>query len=633
MNRFILYCIVCLLLVGMLGCTPALENGATVAPSPGDANAIVQTMDEANADFDDASATHIVFSGSEIQIDGAGASASGTTLIIEDTGTYVLRGTLENGTVIVNAEKTDAVRLVLNGVEITSADGAAVQCITAEKLIVTLAQGTTNTCTDSETYTFESADVDEPNAAFFSKVDTFFNGTGSLAVNANYQHGILSKDNLTFYSGSYFVSAPQNGIRGRDSLVVYDGTFNIQAGNDGLQSNNPSGKESEGAITLYGGEYHITAAQDGIQAESTLTISGGQYNIVTGGGHTNTETTSSESYKGLKAQGDILIQGGTFSIDSADDTIHSNANVTIEAGTFELLSGDDGIHADASTTIYNGTVNIPACYEGIEGANIYIEGGIIHVVSSDDGINAAGGSDETGNGRFGMDQFQGGDHEIVVNGGTVTIDAKNGDGFDANGTITINGGELYVQGANNGADVAFDCDSTFLVNGGVVVGAGASGMLQLPAAASTQPTLMLYYNTQTPSAGTELSVRDEADNVLVRYTFERTAQCVLISSPQFEVGGTYSIYSGEIKLTDVTLEETTIQISDTGESVTGGMGGMGGMGGGRGPNGDARPEDGTWPGGTRPNGGTPPEGNFPAGGDGGTPPDPNTGAQEAPPAT
>ena len=60
----------------------------------------------------------------------------------------------------------------------------------------------------------------------------------------------------------------------------------------------------------------------------------------------STEEESSTSMKGIKAAGGLLISGGSFTIDSADDSIHSNSSVTIKDGVFEIASGDDAVHAD-----------------------------------------------------------------------------------------------------------------------------------------------------------------------------------------------------------------------------------------------------------------------------------------------
>ena len=75
-------------------------------------------------------------------------------------------------------------------------------------------------------------------------------------------------------------------------------------------------------------------------------------------GETEEDDDSGTSIKGLKASGSLLIEGGSFVIDSADDAIHSNTSITIKGGNFEIASGDDGVHADETLTINVCIMNI-----------------------------------------------------------------------------------------------------------------------------------------------------------------------------------------------------------------------------------------------------------------------------------
>ena len=101
--------------------------------------------------------------------------------------------------------------------------------------------------------------------------------------------------------------------------------------------------------------------------------------------------------KGLKADGDIVIAGGSFIMDTADDCIHSNTAITVTDGTFELSSGDDALHAEETLTVSSGVMNIKTSYEGLEAHKVYVRGGELEIHAQDDGINAAGGQDASGN--------------------------------------------------------------------------------------------------------------------------------------------------------------------------------------------------------------------------------------------
>jgi hypothetical protein len=210
--------------------------------------------------------------------------------------------------------------------------------------------------------------------------------------------------NETFHAGGTItVNAVNDGIKGRDSIAVMDGKITINAGGDGMQSNNDEDPE-KGYIAIEGGTFNITAGADGIQAETNLMITGGSIFIGSGGGNINSSNRGNEwgdrgmqnnidtsdstvSAKGIKAGVDLTVTGGTFNIDSSDDSLHSNDSITISSGNFVLASGDNGIHSDSSLEINNADISFTKCYESLESAIITINDGSIYIVDSDDGIN------------------------------------------------------------------------------------------------------------------------------------------------------------------------------------------------------------------------------------------------------
>ena len=307
-----------------------------------------------------------------------------------------------------DTDKETFVKLVFSGVNISCSDTAPVY-IKGGNTIITLAAGTENTITDGESYVCEEDGEDEPGAAIFSKDDLTFNGTGSLTVNANYNNGIQSKDDLKFVDGTYVITAKDDGMVGKDSVSVKNGDFTIQSGGDGIKSTNME-ETDKGYILLENGTFQITSDGDAIQAETLLRINDGSFDIVAGGGvesvgssnGNRTDSTDDTSTKGLKSYVELLIAGGEYSIDTYDDGVHSGKNVQIDSGTFVINSGDDGIHAEESLLINAGNIDIQQSYEGLEGFEIVINDGDIRVVSRDDGINAAGG-DSTGQENGGGD--------------------------------------------------------------------------------------------------------------------------------------------------------------------------------------------------------------------------------------
>ncbi|MEZ4718404.1 MAG: carbohydrate-binding domain-containing protein [Caldilineaceae bacterium] len=387
--------------------------------------------------------------------------------------------------------------------------------------------------TATRTATWSCCWTDEPDAALFSDDDLTINGGGTLIVTANYNHGIVGKDDLaidlTPGSGAIIVTAVNDGIKGRDSLLVQGGALTIDAGGDGMQSNNDEDAD-KGVVTIAGGTIVITAAEDGIQAETRLTVSGGDLTLTTGGGST---FTAADSAKGLKAGVDVTITGGTIVVDAADDAVHANESITISGGVLQLASGDDGVHADATLQIDGGTITVSKSYEGLESAVIVINAGDIQVTASDDGINVAGGADGSAvNGRPGQNQFAASsDYRLTINGGAIVVNAL-GDGLDANGWIEMTGGVVIVNGPTANNNGALDYDGGFSITGGTLVAAGSAGMAQAPDTTSTQNSL-LYTFAATQPAGTMVHIEGAAGNSLVTFTPTHDFQSVVLSSPRW----------------------------------------------------------------------------------------------------
>ena len=364
----------------------------------------------------------------------------------------------------------------------------------------------------------------------FSKDDLVIQGTGSLTISANYESGIVSKDDLEISGSVITVTVVKHALKGKDSIIIIDGTFVLTAGSDGLQSDNDEGTD-KGYITISGGQFDIISGADGMQAETTLTINNGTFAITSGGG---SGYTTEDSAKGLKSGINIVIDGGTFDIDSADDSIHSDDSITINNGQFSLATADDAIHSETSIDINDGDIDILTSFEGIESIVIIINDGEIHIVSSDDGINIAGGNDEP---------IDIGDYHLDINGGYIVVD-EDGDGLDGNGSINISGSVVLINGPTNNGNGAVDYDDTFAMTGGVLVAVGSSSMAQaLTSAASIQYSVLNNYSS-SQSAGTMIHVADQNGTDILTFVPTKMYQSVLLSSPELALGDTYTINAG-----------------------------------------------------------------------------------------
>ena len=468
--------------------------------------------------------THIALNGATAAVDGTGVSVDGNTVTITTGGIYGLSGTLD-GQLIIDAGKKDTVELVLGGMSVAASAGAAIYAEQAGNLILTLANGTVNTLSDAQA----DPQADPPGAVVFANGDLIVRGDGMLAVHANLQNGIVTKDDLIIESGTITVHAQNNGIRGKDSVTVRGGTITIDAGNDGIQADH-TGDADKGWIRIKAGTLNITARHDGLQAETQLILSGGEVTIVAGGGYATASASGGENGKAVKSAGSINITDGVLYANSPDDAIHAAGTVTISGGALTLLSGDDGIHAGGAVSIAGGDVRIETSYEGIEGGTVDISGGTIALLAADDGINAAGR----------LSDAQDTDQRMRVTGGVIHVNAY-GDGIDANGAITMTGGELYVSGPVTAANGALDYDTSFHISGGVLVAAGAIGMAQTPDSGSAQPSVIVYF-VKPQAAGSAYLLMDGEGRGIISYTPDKEFQCIVFSAPELQSGGAYTLW-------------------------------------------------------------------------------------------
>lgn len=559
-------------------------------PSSGDNNASTKdaemfTERDMRSDYDKMKSVLIQLSGDSATASSNSVAISGNTVTITEEATYIISGTLNDGMIVVNADDTAKIQIVLNDVSITSQASAALYILEADKVFLTLADGTTNTLSNGGV--LEPIDENNIDAAVFSKQDLTFNGSGNLTVNSPAGHGIVCKDDLVFTGGSFTINAASHGLDANDSVrITGETTLAIDAGKDGVHCEN-SDDPSLGFVYISNSVMNIEAEGDAIAAGANLQIDGGTFDFLTGGGSENGTKASSDFYggfmgggrpghsfpnattttdenstsmKGIKAVSDLLINDGTFKIDSADDSIHSDTSVTINGGTFEIASGDDAFHAEESLTITAGSINITGSYEGLEALNIDVKGGDIKLVASDDGLNAAGGTDSSGvaGGRDGMFAKPGGmggpggrpggmgggmsssNGSIVISGGSLHVNAS-GDGLDANGTLTITGGYTVVVGPTQGDTATLDYDISAVITGGTFIGTGASGMAQTFSDAE-QGVFAVSVGNQ--SAGTNITLADESGNIIFSCEPELSFAVVILSSPDIISGETYTITIG-----------------------------------------------------------------------------------------
>ena len=356
--------------------------------------------------YDESESVTISLADNSSSCESDAVSITENTITIKDEGTYILSGSLSDGMVIVEAEDTDKVQIVLNGVSISNNQSAALYVRSADKVFVTTASGTENTLEHNGS-SYTAIDENNIDAAIFSKSDLTLNGEGTLTVTAQEGHGIVSKDDLVLTSGTYVITSASHGLSGKDSVRIANGTYTIVSGKDGIHAQNKD-DSSSGFVYLAGGTYTISAGDDGIHAASNVTISDGKIDI----------TQSYEGVEGLS----IDIAGGEISVLASDDGINA-AGGNDSSSSEGFQGGDDQF---AST----------------EGAYIQISGGVLHINASGDGIDSNG--------------------DITVSGGETYVSGPTNDGngsLDYNGSAQITGG-IFAASGSSGMAQNFDSSST-----------------------------------------------------------------------------------------------------------------------------------------------------------------------------
>jgi len=490
---------------------------------------------------------NIKFTGRSAQSEGPGVKIKDNLTTINAEGVYRITGTLDDGQLLVDTQDKNDVILILSNTTLRSSSISPLLIENAEETVIFLEDNSNNSIVDGKT---RPAGLEKTDAALFSKSDLTISGNGKLTVTGNYSDAIYSNDGIKIISGNIEITAADDGINGKDHVKIEDGQFVIKTVADAIKSGN------NGRIEITRGNFDLNSGADAIQGGTEVTVESGDFNIVTGGGSAS-RISDTLSSRGIKASGTININGGNFSMNCAEDAINSGNLLTISGGDFKISSGDDAIHADTALVVSNADIIIQRSYEGLEAEKITINSGNIIVYSSDDGINIrVNYQGSTGYGRPGGFGGRGGrvpgggypggtgsgDYMLTITGGSIMIDAG-GDGIDANGSVTMTGGQLVVHGPVFNMNSAVDYDGSFTITGGVLVAAGSAGMAQAPGSYSSQNSLMVTFNSPL-EAGTIVNIQSESGENIITFKPVKAYQTFVISSPALRSNGVYNVYTG-----------------------------------------------------------------------------------------
>ena len=317
------------------------------------------TKRDLSGNYEESEAVKITLSEKTATCDSSNVQIEEGVVTIKAAGVYVLSGTLTDETIVVDAGDDDKVQLVLDGVSITAADYSAIYAKNADKVFVTLAEGTENSLTVSDDYV--QTDDNNVDAVIFAKCDLTLNGNGNLTVKDTTGHGIVSKDDLVVTGGIYMIDSQDHCLNGKDSVRIADGTFTLTCDEDGIHAGNDD--QQDGYIYIEGGDIDISVGDDAMHAEGLLIITGGDIDI-------------SKSYEGIEGY-KILVTGGDIDVAASDDGFNAarpggsgmgGAGMDADYDAYILITGGNiNINADGDGIDSNG-------YLGITGGNVYVLG-------------------------------------------------------------------------------------------------------------------------------------------------------------------------------------------------------------------------------------------------------------------
>lgn len=314
------------------------------------------TSNDLNASEDTGSGVSIALNGTGGRVKGNGAYFLDGDLVISGGGRYVLSGELTDGSIIVDAYSSSKVWLVLNGVDIRCEDDAAIKVSQADKVFITLVEGTENILSSGEEFS-EEAQSDGAGGTVFSHDDLTINGSGALKIEGNYKHGIDANDSLHITGGKLEITAEADGIHVNDEFNITGASLTIKAGDDAVHSDE--------AIQVLGGVIRMEECYEGFEAPAISMLDG--------------DVTVYPSDDGFNANGGST-GGFGFGFGQDRNAEASKQEAEEDVETYISISG-------GNLTIVNSTARDA---DGLDSnGDIYISGGVIRVSMTGSGGNCA----------------------------------------------------------------------------------------------------------------------------------------------------------------------------------------------------------------------------------------------------
>ena len=381
---------------------------------------------------------------------------------------YSLSGNTSDGEFYLSGSYKCTVELC--GLTLTNASpvfsGAAIHVQNGKRIDISIRKDTENTLADCPNGTQKGC--------LYVKGHAELKGQGTLNIKGNLKHGIKTGEYLTMRKcGVNILSTEGDGINCSQYFLMESGSLTFDnVGDDAIQCD-------------------IDNATAGSTGQTTNHEDEDSGNIYIKEGTVDATVTNTAA-KCLKAEGNVIIDGGTLTLKAngdidLTDTSDPAFTAGIRADSYEQNGGNidvvvngaagRGVTAANSLTINGGTLNVindgatkssGSSYfcsaRGLRASTILLKSGTLTVSTS--GAASKG--------------IKADDGHVTVTGGNITItttgagaydgedkDAKGCAGLDAEGDINIEGGSLTLKSSGTGGK-GMKCDGTLTIIDGTV---------------------------------------------------------------------------------------------------------------------------------------------------------------------
>lgn len=504
----------------LTGCSMSGSQGASASQDASESqNASASAKTDSSSADSAKDGVSISFSNDGITAaDSPGLSIDGTSLTITASGTYLLSGSCEDGSVKVQKGTTGVV-FVLDGLTLSSQTTAPIICAKSTEVTIEAAAGTINTLSDTEA-----------------------NNDGSDDSNTESNN-----------DGSDDSNTENNNAEGSDSETV---TTNDASSNSAAENAVIKCKDGSQVVLCGTGELILRAnGKNGIKS----------------GASTETEGDAS-----------LTIRELTLTIDApVNDAVNAESILNVESGTLEISAGDDALHSDGELNIgADGTdgpsISITSCYEGLEGTVVNIFSGNIDLQSTDDCINAADSDQPNGDFQINItggkitasasdgDGFDS-NGDLTISGGSVavwTANAADNEPLDADGTVTISGGTVLAAGESSGMGIHLEASQPCVIFSG---DSSEGGGFRQTALLTKENSFSILSDDQTTLYSAEAMC---------------SASYIIFSSPDLTESASCSLSSGDTETTS-SAQSGSISTGMGGKGGFGGFGDFKGFDGQR----------------------------------------------------